>query len=173
MDFTSNALPACWSQSASSGSGWEFPGTPGWGVSGATDRTTGSNSGFACIDFSGSDAGTILQMPDIDMSSLSHPFLEFYVLTNNTNSSDLNNLYVEYWDGATWVIIDNISENTVTWKAFRYDISTSTYTTNTTRLRFRAESGGSTYDYYHDILLDDISIKNDPCISIRYTTRGI
>ena len=166
-DFGNGSLPTCWTQTTTSGSGWEFPGTPGWGVHNVLDNTTGSGNNFACIDFSSTDVGTIIQMPDVDISALSDPYLEFYMYSNNTNSSTLNDLFIEYWDGAIWGQLAYLSEDNGGWTVYRYDLATFGYNSNTVRLRFRAESSGATDDYFNDILLDDISIINDPCLALR------
>ena len=64
-DFSGGSIPACWSQSAISGDGWRFSGSPAYDAA-SNGRPAGS---FAWIDFSGTDQGTILELPNIDVSS--------------------------------------------------------------------------------------------------------
>ena len=84
-DFSAGTVPAgtCgWSTSYTSGSGWVFSGTPGYAAG-----SNGSASGtYAWIDFSGSDAGTIMQVEDIDVSSLTQPTLTFDYFTFSLHS---------------------------------------------------------------------------------------
>ncbi len=164
-NFDGITTPVCWSKSGT-GSGWEFPGTPGWDAATATDHS--SNGGnFACIDYSGSDAATILQLGDIDISTLAEPYLEFYFFSVNNNSGTLNYLYTEAWNGSSWIIISTLQENNGGWTIYRYPLSSYTYNSNLVRLRFRGESSGLSDDYLNDLLIDDVSVLEDPCSTIR------
>ena len=159
--FNSAGTPNCWSQTATSGGPWVTTGTPGYGASGVADHT-GNGGNFIWMDQSSTDLAVSLITYDVDISALTAPFLEFYYYTNNTNDNSINDLFIEAWNGSAWTSIDTISQNTGGWMSFGYSLTGYTFNTNTARIRFRAESGGSTTDYYQDQILDDISFKNAP-----------
>ncbi|MFT6322548.1 MAG: hypothetical protein ACJAWO_000089, partial [Halieaceae bacterium] len=160
--FDIAAVPGCWSQTAIQGGPWVFNGTPGYGASGAQDHT-GNGGSFIWMDFSGFDESVSLVTSDYDVSSLTTPFLEFFFYTNNTFDAAINDLMVESWDGASWVLVDSIHQNLGGWTKFGYNVSANTFNTNLVRLRFRAErtlTGGNSF--YQDFLLDDITVKEIP-----------
>ena len=57
-NFGGASLPSCWQQSATSGDGWKFTGTPGYAAAN-NGRPSGT---FAWVDFSGTDAGTVMEL---------------------------------------------------------------------------------------------------------------
>ena len=156
--FNSGFLPNCWSQSAISGDGWRFTGTPGYDA-GNNGRPSGS---YAWIDFSSTDQGTVMDLVPINISNLINPQLDFdFFCYNSTNPQPSNILYIEAYDGTNWNIIDSIQDNTVNgWTShshslYGFDNSGIIY------LRFRGESGGASNDFYNDILVDNLAI-GDP-----------
>ncbi|MEA3444490.1 MAG: pre-peptidase C-terminal domain-containing protein, partial [Bacteroidota bacterium] len=155
--FDGSSIPACWSQSATSGGPWVFSGTPGYSAASAGDHT-GNGGYFTWMDFSGTDAGVILTSPTIDVSSLTSAWLSFYLYSHNGNGTDINILYVEAWNGTSWIQVDSIQEDNGGWTEYSYDLATFTYGTNLVQFQFRAESGGGSGDYYNDFLIDDVSI---------------
>ena len=158
--YDTTILPTCWEQSATSGSGWVFSGNPGYAAAAAGDHT-GNSGSFAWIDYSGTDVGTILESPAIDVSSLTTPYLEFYFYSHNTNNTDLNILFVESWTGTAWNQIDSLQVDNGGWTHYGYDISLHTYG-SLTKVRFRGESGGGSGDFYNDLLIDDFAVIEGP-----------
>ena len=162
-DLSNGVLPECWSQSVTFGSGWVFTGTPGF-QAGSNGKTPGT---YAWIDFSQSDTGAILNVPDVDISGLTYPRLKFEyfqdfsaILNAFPGNAAPNILYVEYYDASgSWTMIDSIIASSASWLPYEYDLSTLNVATAVVTVRFRAESGGDTYDHYGDILVDKVSIK--------------
>ena len=162
-DLSGGVLPECWSQSVTFGSGWVFTGTPGF-QAGSNGKTPGT---YAWIDFSQSDTGAVLNVPDVDISGLTYPRLKFEyfqdfstILNAFPGNAAPNILYVEYYDASgSWTMIDSIIASSASWLPYEYDLSSLTLAGTVVTVRFRAESGGDTYDHYGDILLDKVSIK--------------
>ena len=69
-------------------------------------RTSGT---YAWIDFSSTDVGTILEVEDVE-TSLTTPTLEFDYFSDNGiySLSSANTLYVEAYDGSSWIVIDSL-----------------------------------------------------------------
>lgn len=151
-DFSSSQIPNCWKKGAISGDGWRFSGSPAYAAA-SNGRAAGT---FAWIDFSSTDVGTILQPSDAGFTSVATPMLEFYFYSNNTNSSSLNILYVEAWDGSIWKNITTVQENNGGWTDYSFNLSGFLMNSTTARVRFRGESGGASDDYFNDLLIDDI-----------------
>ena len=172
--FDVNSTPNCWSQSATTGGPWAF--STGSGVntvtcSGPSDHT-GNSGYFAWMDHSGGDAGVILEMPMINVSALTVPYLDFYYWMCGVGYTPINPLYIETFDGTNWTVFDSIVQGTAGWEEFGYDLTTAIYNTDKVKVRFRTESGGSTSDFYGDPVLDDVSIVEAPsCIAP--TTLGV
>ena len=100
------------------------------------------NIWYICwIDFSSTDVGTILEVEDVETSTLTTPTLEFdYFSDNGTYSlSSANNLYVEAYDGSTWNIIDSLQVLVSGWNTYQYSLNG--YLNGTVaEIRFRGES---------------------------------
>lgn len=165
-NLTTTTTPACWSQSASSGGPWEFPGFPGYTASGVLDHTNGSSGNYATLDHSGADAGVILKSPLIDVSALLVPELRFWIWShyNGSGLTTYNLTYVEAYNGTTWDQIAVIQGDFgPQWTEFNYVIpAANIFNGNLVQIRFRGESGGDGSDFYNDILLDDISVIEAP-----------
>ena len=159
--FDAGVLPSCWSETQATGSGWVFTGTPGFAAAGAGDNT-GNGGSFAWIDFSGSDAGAVLTSPLIDVSSLTTPQLKFFYYSVNANSTAINILYTEAYDGANWSVIDSVAQLNAGWQEHLIDYSSHVFNTSFAQFRLRAESGGASTDYHNDILVDDIEVRETP-----------
>ena len=170
-NFGSANLPSCWQQSAISGDGWRFTGNPGYAAAN-NGRPSGT---FAWIDFSGTDAGTVMEVVPVDISNTTNPQVEFdYYCYNTTNPIPPNLLFVEANDGVNWVLIDSLSFNSFNgWSPFTfslvgYDVA------GIVSVRFRAESGGATNDFYNDILIDNLAIREAPtCPSPLVSSFGV
>ena len=156
-----NGMPSCWSEYQTSGGGWVFSGNPGY-AAGSNGRPSGT---YAWIDFSGTDAGATLEAPNVDVSSLTAPQLRFFYFSVNTNSTAVNT-YVESYDGTNWNVIDTIIQLNAGWEEHTTDLSASIFNNTLVKVRFRTESGGASTDFYSDILLDDVEIRETPsCIN--------
>ena len=142
------------------GSGWVFTGAPGYDAA-ANGRPTGS---YAWIDFSGSDSAAILTVPDVDISGLTFPrlkfdfFMDFKIVLNSAGlapgENEKNVILVEYYDAnGNWTILDSVSSSETSWITYEYDLSTLSLSGTVVSVRFRAESGGSGYDFYGDIFI--------------------
>jgi hypothetical protein len=171
-DFSSGLIPAgvCpngWSISAYTGSGWYFTGNPGWNasttsISGLNTRAQGT---FAWIDFSSTDSMTVMNIEDIDISSLSTPTLTFSYFSDGTYSPSLldtaNILYVEAYDGSAWNVVATFDQFTSGWETQTVDL-TGADVLGVVTLRLRGESSGESYDYYNDLLVDDLLVGEYP-----------
>ena len=160
QDFSSGALPLCWSQNTISGSGWVFTGAPAYDAS-SNGRISGT---YAWIDFSGTDAGTVMDVVPVDVSTLTVPELafDFYSYDGTYGSTPANILYIESYDGSGWIVIDSLADNTVSgWNLKTFDL-TGHDVSGVVSIRFRGESGGATNDFYNDILVDDVVIREQP-----------
>ena len=159
QDFSTGALPVCWSQSAITGDGWRFAGNPGYDAAN-NGRPSGT---YAWIDFSATDAGTVMEMVPVDISALTSPQIEFdYFCNNSTNPTPPNILFVEANNGTNWVLIDSLQINSIAgWNPYAfsligYDVA------GVVSIRFRGESGGATNDFYNDILVDNVHVREAP-----------
>lgn len=161
--FDTTTTPQCWSQSATSGGPWLFggAGTNSVNCSGAQDHT-GNGGTYAWMDQSGTDVAVSLEIGDVDVSGLTTPYLEFYYWMCGSGYTPVNLTYIEAWDGLAWVLVDSIAQATAGWEKFGFDVSSYTYGTNLLRIRFRAESGGASLDFYGDNAIDDVSIIEAP-----------
>jgi hypothetical protein len=170
-NFSGGALPSCWQQSATSGDGWKFTGTPGYAAAN-NGRPAGS---FAWVDFSGTDAGTVMEVVPVDVSSNTNPQIEFdFFCFNTTQPNPTNILYVEANDGTGWVSVGTIQNNTFNgWAPYTYTL-VGFDVNGIVSVRFRAESGGATNDFYNDILVDNLAIREAPtCPSPLLSSFGV
>jgi hypothetical protein len=159
--FDQNGVPGCWASSEITGDGWQYGqlGDAGYAAANAQERT-GNGGYYAWVDFSGTDEGTVLESQIVDVSSLTTPGLSFELYSNNTDDNATNILFVEAWDGSQWLQVDSIRGNFGGWTFQFANLSTFTYGANNglVKLRLWAESGGSTTDYYNDLLVDEFTI---------------
>ncbi len=160
--FDGSSTPACWSQSTTSGGPWLFSGSNNSVNCPPAADHTGNAGSYAWMDQSGGDAGVILQMPVVDVSALTVPYLDIYYWMCAVGYTPPNKLYIETYDGLTWSVFDSIVQGTNGWENFGFDLTTEVYNTNLVQVRFRAESGGSGSDFYGDNTLDDVSIIEAP-----------
>lgn len=164
-NFTTTSTPLCWSQSATTGGPWQFPGSPGYDAAGTLDHTNNSNGNYATLDHSGTDVGVILESPIIDVTALNVPELRFWIWSHyNGSLAAYNPTYIEAYDGTQWQPLGSVvGDFGPQWTEFNFIIPPSLiYNTNLVKIRFRGESGGNSSDFYNDILLDDVSITEAP-----------
>lgn len=163
--FDNSTLPLCYSQSATTGGPWLVGNnaTNSVNCSSAPDNT-GNGGNYLWMDQSGGDDAVIFEMPAVDLTSLTNPYLEFYFFMCGAGYSPPNITVVEAWNGTSWVTFDSIQRATTGWeKAGKAITSAFTYNSGTNaQFRFRAESGGSGSDFYGDNAIDDISIVEAP-----------
>ena len=158
-DFSTGFIPNLWSLSVTSGSGWVFSGTPGYEAAN-NGRPSGT---YAWVDFSGTDAGVILEVGDVDISALAAPQMSFDHFSYYTGTVNPNNdLFVEVWDGTTWNVVLTRSVNIPDWQNVAVSLVGLNYTPNLVRVRFRAESGGAGTDFYLDQLIDNVCFEEIP-----------
>lgn len=162
-NFANNATPLCWSQSATIGGPWVFTGNPGYLASG-TQSHTPDGSSFAWMDFSGTDDNVILEMPNVDISALSSPSLQFWFKSVPTANQPNNIMRVETYDGTDWNLIGTVQQNSPDWEIHNISLVGSVYNGNLVKVRFVADTDplGSTNFFYNDLMLDDIEIDNPP-----------
>ena len=160
QDFAAGALPGCWIQNEIVGDGWRFTGNPGY-AAGSNGRAAGT---YAWIDFSGADQGTVMHVVPVDISGLTAPQLVFdYFSDQGTYTvTPANAIFVEANDGSGWVVVDSIRDATIPgWNTYSYDL-TGYDVSGVVSLRFRGESGGSSSDFYNDLLVDDVKVRETP-----------
>lgn len=158
--FDSGTQPSCVTISATSGGPWDFNGIL-WNTSGCSNAPTdhtGNGGDFASMDHSSGDVGVIMSFDSINVSATSNPYLEFYFFMCTTGYTPANPLIVETFDGTTWNTVDSIVTGNASWMKFGYDLTTSVFGTNLLSVRFRSESGGSSFDYFGDHAIDDVSV---------------
>jgi hypothetical protein len=160
-EFSSAALPDCWSNTSSNPTG-----TGLWKFDGSVDYAEGNirpNGTFAWVD--GSDPSNIsdvtLTSPLIDISTLTDPQLVFDMFSNNEGTYPNNIFNVEVYDGTTWsnVYTNNTSDDS--WRTI--EVSLAGYN-GSVMIRFivdkTAASTGNAF--YNDILLDNVKVRNVP-----------
>jgi hypothetical protein len=164
-DFSSLALPNCWSQGVANQKDWEFDDdTSGTNIGddGTVNSSSASGGGFAWLDDSSPhELDTRLESPFIDVSGLSVPALSFYYISNN--QGDLNvDFKVEVWDGSAWNEVFFSNQNTPNgeWTQVIVDISTLTFTGNI-KLAFVIDENSGT-DFNDDIAIDDVAVEEAP-----------
>ena len=161
--FSTGVLPNCWTNTSSNPTAptgvWKFTGAGGYTA--ITTRTAGT---YAWAD--GSDPSNIadvtLMTPMINLTGLTDPQLAFDVHSFNENTYANNTLTVDVNDGTGWanVYIDNTSIKE--WRAIY--VSLAAYIGKTVQVRFVFDKSAATSGnaFYHDILLDEVMIRQAP-----------
>ncbi|MDB4089585.1 fibronectin type III domain-containing protein, partial [Flavobacteriales bacterium] len=162
-EFNSGFPVATWNQSATTGGPWITGGTMGYNASTIADHSGTAGSSFTWLDYSGTDAGVIMMSDTIDVSSVPKPELSFWFNNNlGTNLCDpFNPLFIEGYDGTSWVVIDLLQQDNLgVWSEHYYDLCSFVLPGNKVLVRFRAEPGAtiSGSRFYHDLAIDDISV---------------
>jgi predicted secreted protein len=156
--FDTTSTPNCWSRTQNVGDGWNFSTDAGYDISLLLDHT-GNGGQYAWVDFTGTDVNVILTLPIIDVSTLTNPSLEFWYESHYAGTlNTFNILYVEVFDGTSWNISRTLQGNTpFGWEKIIVDLD-GLAINDLIELRFRAESGGETLDFYNDLLIDDVAV---------------
>ncbi|MDB4195422.1 T9SS type A sorting domain-containing protein [Flavobacteriales bacterium] len=162
--FNSGTFPTTWTQSATLGGPWITGGIMGYNASTIADHTGTAGSSFTWLDYSGTgETGVIMMSDTIDVSSVPKPELSFWFNNNlGTNPCDpFNSLFIEGYDGTSWVVIDLLQQDNLgVWSEHYYDLCSFIMPGNKVLVRFRAESGATNSGsiFYHDLAIDDISV---------------
>ncbi len=161
--FNAGFPAATWNQSATTGGPWITGGTMGYNASSIADHTGTAGSTFTWLDYSGTDAGVIMMSDTIDVSLVPKPELSFWFNNNlGTNPCDpFNPLFIEGYDGTSWVVIDLLQQDNLgVWSEHYYDLCSFVMPGNKVLIRFRAEPGAtiSGSRFFHDLAIDDISV---------------
>ena len=79
-----------------------------WNTGGCAAPTEHTSNGgnMVSMDHSATDVGVILEMPDVDVSSLTTPMLTFWYFMCNSGYSPINPLYIEAWNGSAWTMVN-------------------------------------------------------------------
>lgn len=161
--FDDTDTPTCWMESGDNS--WDFSQSAGYAASKVTDHTPGGGTDYAWMDGSDNGDGEVstLTSPKVDVSTLTIPALEFYAFSNNTNDEAINILDVDFYDGANWANVVNVTTLLGTnWTHFLIDLRSFTISGDV-QVRFTItgnDNGGSTF--YNDILIDDVSFIEGP-----------
>ena len=181
---TANTLPTCWSNSATHGDDWEMA-TAGirvpFGVT-VVDHTAGVANLYAWMDGSTPAAGTATLMSapiaNADITALTNPMFEFYVLSRNEQSHPTvadanlitahNDLFAEvsYDNGTTWDTMAHHNGSFVDhdWHRFQIELDVTALGTNDLLVRFEGvESSTTSSNFYNDLAIDDVRIFDSLC----------
>ncbi|NJN77021.1 MAG: hypothetical protein HC803_00725 [Saprospiraceae bacterium] len=122
------------------------------------------------MDFSIPDDEVVLELPVVDISALSQPFLQFWFKSVPTPGQGINVLRVETYNGSTWTIIGSIQQNSPDWEFHSYNLASHVFNTNLVKVRFVADTdpAGGTF-FYNDLALDDIKINEPPAYDAQGT----
>jgi PKD repeat protein len=104
-----------------------------------------------------------METPDIDVSTLTSPALEFYLRSENSNTpNDNNTIIVDIWDGAAWndsVLV--FQDDSTDWFHIYIPLNNIIFT-GPMRARITMDETTTTgSSFYNDILIDDISVIED------------
>jgi hypothetical protein len=113
--FVNNSTPLCWNQTATTGGPWVFSGNPGYSAAG-TQSHTADGSSFTWMDFSGTDNDVVLELPNVDISALAQPNLDFWFKSIPDPNNANNILRVEAYDGLDWNLITTIQQDSPDWE---------------------------------------------------------
>ena len=145
---------------ASSGGG--FP-SPGYGVSGSVDHTSGMGN-FTWIDASGGIGTNELVSPSIDYSTVTNAEVGFWILSNNTNDAAQNVINIEMFDGSNWVLLGSYSGNNPNWVEVSFNIPAGMPSPTQFRLVQIENPSGIGTAFYNDLLVDDFFVRaGQPC----------
>jgi len=193
---TQPALPNCWTTQSPSNPGapaddlWAVyvPGvssgvSPGYALGSVADHT-GTGGGYAWVDASTPNWPDVqMETPDIDVSTLTSPALEFYLRSENNNTpNDNNTIIVDIWDGAAWndsVLV--FQDDSTDWFHIYVPLNNIIFTGPMRARITMDETTTSGSSFYNDILIDDISVIEDTANQVQvlcddfdgYTTGGL
>ncbi len=158
-DFTNSQIPTCWTEDFDGD--WTFSAFPEYGAEEADDHTSGGGTVFAWYDgsnlYSGSSGG-YLYTPQYDISSLSAPYISFWMFSyNNDQPGENNTLHLEILDGATWVPVASIINDAPEWVEYQYNLLDYVSGSSLVQCRLYVEGTANT-PFFNDILIDDFCV---------------
>lgn len=167
QDFNAGAIPACWANSntsnnTSANSFWKFTGASDYGTTPAINgRAAGT---YAWVDASSPYVDSVtLTTPNINLTGLTAPYIQFDWFKNNTDPSStaLNNVFrVDVNSGTGWVNVFSNSTNSTSWRIVGITLPAS-YVNATIQVRFVVNKTSSS-NFYDDALLDNVSVIEAP-----------
>jgi hypothetical protein len=165
-------IPNCWSVTGPAT--WEFSTNAAYGAAAAQDHTAGGGTNYAWMDGSDAAPGNLYELltPLYDVTSLNAPYLSYWVYTNNVdNPGDNNTLTVELWDGANWVVAETIQGDNENWIEYTVDVNQIATVTGDIQFKFvfQSTTAGAGDDFFNDILIDDVCLKELPLNDIGVT----
>lgn len=153
---TSFGIENCWTEASPGSYDWNIDGsgsTPS-GLTGPSGAYSGSNY-FYVEASNGSNGDTAyLESPEVDMSGLSVPVLQF---RSHMYGSTMGDLYVQAWDGSQWVTVGAIYGQQQTASTDPWDLQNFYLTGIPSTTHFRFAAVRST-NFYGDISIDDIAV---------------
>ncbi|MFD1283410.1 hypothetical protein ACFQ3R_00720, partial [Mesonia ostreae] len=162
-DFAADTTPLCWEETGDNS--WDYSLNADYAAQDILDNTPGGGTNYAWMDGGDNTDGEVssLTSPLIDISTLTEPALEFFLFSNNTDDAAVNLIDVEFFDGANWNSVLNVSTLLGgSWNQYVIDLAPYTIT-GAVQVRFTVtgnSNGGSTY--YNDVLLDDVTFIQMP-----------
>ena len=156
---TTLGLSNCWNATATGNYAWGISGTGTTPSVGTGPLVAQSGTNYFFTEASVGLAGDVAELytPNIDLTGLAVPSLEFYY---HMFGGIMGNLYIDVFDG-TWTTVDSIigAQQTAQGDAWikRYVMLTSF--SGIVQIRFRAVGAGT---FQGDIAIDDITIREAP-----------
>jgi hypothetical protein len=160
-DFeNAGSIPTCWTMTG--GENWLFntSGPNNVGANGTLSGSTLSNSYYATVDASGTNAPAQLFSPMIDVSGLAVPTLSFYEISI-AGTGQNSQLEVDVWDGAVWNAVGLYNTNTNGWELKEIVLCGITFTGDA-QVRFTFSEVISPSSFSDDIAIDDVTIDEGP-----------
>jgi len=160
---TTLGISQCWSATSASAYDWNIDGlgsTPSVGT-GPTGAYSGVN--YFYVEASSGAVGDLAELtsPLVDISAVTSPTLEFYYHMFGDGNGVMGDLYIDVYDGATWVVVDSIKGEQQAAQAdpwLKRTIALSAFS-GTIQVKFRAYKNGNQWG---DVSLDDIAITGTP-----------
>src|SRR5690606_7037598 len=160
---TGDSISVCWDRDPNTTSAYSWRVRTGTTPSTATtgpsaDHTTG-NGNYVFTEGSSGSSGAIaiLYSPQVDISALTYPSLEFYY---HMYGDDIDRLIVEVYDGTTVftqsIIGEQQSTNTDPWELFKYNLAALPLASDTIQITLKGVRGTS---LDADIAIDDFEVK--------------
>ena len=167
-DFeNAGSIPDCWAQGENNAKDWEFADDGGFdhiGDDGTIGGNTSSDGYFAWLDDSSPhEIGTALVSPLIDVSALTIPQVNFYLLSNNEGNTNVD-FSLDIHDGTSWVedvFFSNSNTANGEWELIEVPLSSLNITGNIIQIRFSVDENNGT-DFYDDVAIDDVTVVEAP-----------
>lgn len=168
-DFSASSLSSCWGNFNLSGNTqtnafWRNTSSnwPNYAAQGQVDHT--GNGGYAM----GVDGSTpyplndiIMETPELIFTGVPSPELSFWMFSSVTGwgtAADLNELYIDFYNGTTWNNgIYYFKGDSASWFKVTVPLSAYPVSGGNAKIRFRVNKIGATA-FYNDIIIDDINV---------------